>query len=62
MESTAQTGMEIYNKLLHQGVIVRPVENYGLPNHLRVTVGLKQENEKFIRALESILSAMDVDA
>jgi histidinol-phosphate aminotransferase len=62
MESTAQTGMEIYNKLLHQGVIVRPVENYGMPNHLRVTVGLKQENEKFIKALESILSAMDVDA
>ena len=62
MESTAQTGMEIYNKLLHQGVIVRPVENYGLPNHLRVTVGLKDENEKFIKALQSILSAMDVEA
>ena len=61
VESTAQTGIEIYNKLLHQGVIVRPVENYGMPNHLRVTVGLKQENEKFIKALESILTAMDVN-
>ena len=62
MESTAQTGMEIYNKLLHQGVIVRPVENYGMPNHLRVTVGLKDENEKFIKALESILTGMNVEA
>jgi len=62
MESTAQTGMEIYNKLLHHGVIVRPIENYGLPNHLRVTVGLKDENEKFIKALQSILSAVDVEA
>jgi histidinol-phosphate aminotransferase len=61
MVTTAQTGMEIYNKLLHQGVIVRPVENYGLPNHLRVTVGLKQENEKFIQALKSTLTAMDVE-
>jgi histidinol-phosphate aminotransferase len=62
MVTTTQTGMEIYNKLLHQGVIVRPVENYGLPNHLRVTVGLKQENEKFIQALKSTLTAMDVEA
>ena len=62
MESTAHTGMEIYNKLLHQGVIVRPVENYGMPNHLRVTVGLKEENEKFIKALVSILSDMDIEA
>jgi histidinol-phosphate aminotransferase len=60
--TTTQTGMEIYNKLLHRGVIVRPVENYGLPNHLRVTVGLKQENEKFIQALKSTLTAMDVEA
>jgi histidinol-phosphate aminotransferase len=62
MESTAHTGMEIYNKLLHQGVIVRPVDNYGLPNHLRITIGLEEENEKFIQALESVLTAMNVEA
>ena len=30
----------VYVRLLRQGVIVRPVANYGLPEHLRVTVGL----------------------
>jgi len=62
MKSTGQTGMEIYNKLLHQGVIVRPVDNYGLPNHLRITIGLEQENEKFIQALESVLTGMNIEA
>ena len=62
MESTGQPGMEIYKKLLHQGVIVRPVDNYAMPNHLRITIGLKQENEKFIQALESVLTDMDIEA
>ena len=62
MESTAHTGMEIYNKLLHQGVIVRPVDNYAMPNHLRITIGLEEENEKFIKTLESVLAAMNVKA
>jgi len=62
MESTAHTGMEIYNRLLHQGVIVRPIDNYAMPNHLRITIGLEEENEKFIKALESVLTAMNVEA
>jgi histidinol-phosphate aminotransferase len=62
LQRTGQNGMEIYEKLLHQGVIVRPVENYGMPNHVRITIGLEQENEKFIKALESVLADMDVDA
>ena len=37
--------------LLAQGVIVRPVANYGLPHFLRVTVGLPAENERFLTAL-----------
>lgn len=62
LEATGVTGMEIYKKLLHQGVIVRPIDNYGMPNHLRVTIGLEEENEKFIRALDSVLTGMDVKA
>ena len=62
LQTTGQSGIEIYKQLLHQGVIVRPIDNYGLPNHLRITIGLKQENEIFIQALESILTAMDVEA
>ena len=60
LQTTGQNGMEIYKKLLHQGVIVRPVDNYGMPNHMRITIGLKEENEKFIKALESVLTGMDV--
>lgn len=41
--------------LLKRGVIVRPVTNYGLPEWLRVTVGLPQENERFIAALSEAL-------
>lgn len=48
-------GREIYNRLLHEGVIARPVDNYGLPNHLRVTIGREEENERFIRALEKVI-------
>src|SRR5574339_446614 len=43
---------EVYKKLLRRGVIVRPVGGgYGLPEHLRVTVGTAQENERFLAAL-----------
>jgi histidinol-phosphate aminotransferase len=42
----------IYDSLLQQGVIVRPVAGYGMPEHLRVTIGLPHENERFLAALE----------
>ncbi len=48
-------GIEVYQKLLHQGVIVRPLGAYGMPNHLRVTIGTSHENEKFLRALHTVL-------
>lgn len=51
----AQNAAPIYQKLLEQGVIVRPIAGYGLPNHLRISIGTKTENEKCINALASIL-------
>ena len=42
---------EVFKRLLRRGVIVRPVSGYGLPEHLRVTVGTYAENEKFLAAL-----------
>jgi len=45
-----------YDALLRQGVIVRPVANYGLPEWLRVTVGLPAENERFLAAFASALA------
>ena len=49
-------GATTYRRLLEQGVIVRPVANYGLPHHLRVTIGLPHENARFLEALERALS------
>lgn len=46
----------VYDLLLHEGVIVRPVANYGLPNHLRITLGLAQENRRAINALRKVLA------
>lgn len=45
----------IYDALLHEGVIVRPIAGYGLPNHLRVSIGTTEENERFLGAFESVL-------
>jgi histidinol-phosphate aminotransferase len=50
-----QSGGPVYEGLLREGVIVRPVANYGMPNHLRVTVGTKEENERFLTALQKVL-------
>lgn len=49
-----QNGQAMYEKLLHEGVIVRPVTGYGLPNHLRVSIGMPFENLRFLNALERI--------
>ncbi|MFO7580281.1 histidinol-phosphate transaminase [Nitrosomonas halophila] len=48
-------GLKVYKNLLQQGVIVRPLGNYDMPNHLRVTIGLEAENKKFLFALEQAL-------
>jgi histidinol-phosphate aminotransferase len=45
----------LYDALLRQGVIVRPVPVYGFPEHVRVTVGTRAENERLVRALRHVL-------
>ncbi len=40
----------IYENLLRSGIIVRPVANYGLPNHLRITIGRREQNERLLVA------------
>lgn len=49
-------GARINLALLKQGVIVRPVGNYGLPEWLRISIGLPEENEAFIEALTHALA------
>jgi histidinol-phosphate aminotransferase len=50
----AQAG-RVFEELLREGVIVRPVGGYGLPDHLRVSVGLPEENDRFLAALGKVL-------
>lgn len=45
----------IYRRLLELGVIVRPIANYGMPDWLRVSIGLESENAKFLTALKQAL-------
>lgn len=46
----------IYDALLREGVIVRPIAGYGMPNHLRVSIGLPEENDRFFKALIKVLA------
>ena len=50
-------GREVFLALEREGVIVRPMDPYGLPDHIRITVGKRQENQRCVRALERVLKA-----
>ncbi|MGQ3888215.1 histidinol-phosphate transaminase [Legionella sp. CNM-1927-20] len=50
-----QNSLSIYQQLLDEGIIVRPLHNYNLPNHLRVSVGLPEQNTRFLKNLAIIL-------
>lgn len=52
-----QPAQALYLALLQEGVIVRPVGNYGLPQHLRISIGLADENEFALAALAKVLGA-----
>ncbi|WP_278941534.1 MULTISPECIES: histidinol-phosphate transaminase [Pseudomonas] len=51
-----QVAAPVYQGLLREGVIVRPVANYGMPNHLRITIGLPAENTRLLEALAKVLA------
>jgi len=50
-----QAGVRVNLALLKRGIIVRPVGNYGLPEWLRISIGLPEENAAFIQAFQEIL-------
>ncbi len=54
--NTGRDAGAVYEALLHEGVIVRPVANYGMPNYLRISVGLAEENLRTLEALGKVLS------
>lgn len=50
-----QTGKELYQALLEQGVIVRPLDPYGLDKYVRITIGTSDENKRCLLALKKIV-------
>lgn len=50
-----QDGPAIYQKLLHEGVIVRPLKAYDMPRHIRVTIGTTEQNQRFLTSIEKVM-------
>ncbi len=50
-----QPAKAVYERLLSQGVIVRSMHGYGYPQYIRLTVGLPDENQRFLKALDAVL-------
>lgn len=50
-------GMEVFRDMLKYGVIVRDMKQYGLKNFIRVTIGTKKENERFIKVLRKVIGS-----
>jgi len=46
---------EVFERMLRRGVIVRAMNAYGYPNHIRVNVGLPEENRRFVKALKEVI-------
>ena len=49
---------KLYEAMLHQGVIVRPMAAYDYPSYIRITVGLPAENQRFVKALKKCLNEL----
>ena len=56
MFAPPRNAAEIFDALLQRGIIVRPLESYGFPDLLRVSIGTAEENRLFIRSLREIIS------
>ncbi len=48
-------GTEVFEALLRKGVITRPIAEYGLPRHLRISVGLADENQRFLESFKAVM-------
>ncbi|MET0044790.1 MAG: aminotransferase class I/II-fold pyridoxal phosphate-dependent enzyme, partial [Candidatus Thiodiazotropha sp. 6PLUC3] len=50
-----QNASSIDQSLLRLGCITRPLSGYGMPNHLRISIGLEEENQRLLTALKEVL-------
>jgi histidinol-phosphate aminotransferase len=53
-----QNSLPIYKKLIGYGIKVRPLHDYNLPQHLRISIGLQRQNQQLLEALDKILSTI----
>ncbi len=53
--AVGREGRQVYEAMLREGVIIRAMDAYGFPRHIRVNVGLPEENERFLAALKKVL-------
>ena len=51
----AKPGPGTYERLLREGIIVRPLGGFGMPDHIRITIGLSDENERLVKALRRLV-------
>lgn len=51
---------DLYEALLHEGVIVRPLKAFGLPHCVRITIGTAQENTRLVESLQRVLQTITV--
>ena len=52
---------EVSQRLLERGLVVRSMARFYLPDHMRVTIGLPEENERFVIALQEVLVEMEAE-
>jgi histidinol-phosphate aminotransferase len=57
VDVSPRRGTQVFNALLDQGVIVRAMDEYGYPQHIRVTYGLPVENNLFLKAMKEVLAS-----
>lgn len=53
----ARTGADVYDALLKQGVIIRPMSGFGLDDFVRISIGLPEENARLIKAITELRAA-----
>jgi histidinol-phosphate aminotransferase len=54
-----RSAAEIYQRLLREGVIVRPMTPFGMETALRITIGTPEENRRLMKALRAVLGKKD---
>jgi histidinol-phosphate aminotransferase len=55
LDLSPRKGTEVFESLMNRGIIVRSMDEYGFPNHIRVTYGLPRENQQFLQELREVL-------